>query len=112
MNRNQGRTILGGARRPGRPDSTIASSPPVATTQGTAENRSEYSTLFTKVGTSQIYDGSRIWAKITLELETAGPCAVGTKKDIAPVLSGKGMLIDSGRPQEFIISKGTRLFLA
>ncbi len=96
-----------------RPDSTIAQAPAVGTTQGTSSNRLALSTYITKVGsTDQIYDGSRLWAKITLTLETAGPVAIGTRANLLPVLGGNGVLLDTNEPITVTISKGDKLYIA
>lgn len=58
-----------------------------------------------------LYNGDRPWAKVTLLLETAGPVVVGTKADLAPVLSGKGTLLVTNVPSEFTIAKGSRLYV-
>lgn len=96
-----------------RPDSTIAESPSVGVTQGTSSNRLALSTYITKVGTTdEVYDGSRLWAKITLTLETAGPVAVGTRANLLPVLGGNGVLLDTDEPITLTISKGDKLYIA
>lgn len=66
----------------------------------------------TGTGTPILYNGDRLWARVTLILETAGPVVVGTREDIFPVLSGKGSLLPVGREWERIIAKGTRLYVA
>jgi hypothetical protein len=68
-------------------------------------------TLAEGEGTPVLYNGDRIWAKIILTLETAGPVAVGTLADIGPVLSGKGRLLVTNVPAEFIIAKTSRLYI-
>jgi hypothetical protein len=96
-----------------RPDSTIAQSPSVGTTQGTSSNKLALSTYITKVGsTDEIYDGSRLWAKITVTLETAGPVAIGTRANLLPVLGGNGVLLDTDVPMTITISKGDKLYIA
>lgn len=96
-----------------RPDRSIAKGNPVGTTQGASSNRTDLFTYITKVGgTDLLYDGSRLWAKITLTLETAGPVAIGNKQNLIPVLGGSGVLLDTDVPYEIVISKGTQLFIA
>jgi hypothetical protein len=58
-----------------------------------------------------LYNGDRLWAKITLLLETAGPVVVGTRADLGPVTSGKGRQLLTGVPMEFTIGKGERLYI-
>jgi hypothetical protein len=59
-----------------------------------------------------LYSGDRTWARITVTLETAGPVAIGTKANITPVLSGKGILLRTGVPKTFDIAKGDNLYIA
>lgn len=84
---------------------------------GRVDRQSDISTYFTRIGsvngqTPTLYNGDRLWCNVTLLLETAGPVAVGTRADLFPVLSGKGMLLDTGVPATFTIGKGTRLYIA
>lgn len=96
-----------------RPERSIAKGNPVGTTQGTSSNKTDVSTYITKVGeTDVVYDGSRLWAKVTLTLETAGPVAAGTKQNLLPVLSGAGIVLDTDVPIAFTISKGNQLYIA
>lgn len=96
-----------------RPERSIAKGNPVGTTQGSSSNKTDLLTYITRVGvTDTLYDGSRLWAKVTLVLETAGPVAVGTKQNLFPVLGGAGILLDTDVPQELTISKGNQLFIA
>lgn len=100
-------------RPPGRPNSTQASSPSPAIDQGASQFRTEISTFITKIGPTQVlYGGSRIWAQITVTLETAGPACVGTKSNLTPVLSGKGILLETLVPKTFTIAKGDALYVA
>jgi hypothetical protein len=93
----------------------VASAPSPDPGQG--HNKSSITTYFTKpprVGeqTPVLYSGDRLWARVTLTLETAGPVAVGQMANISPVLSGKGQLLDTGVPTYFDIAKGTKLYIA
>lgn len=100
-------------RPPGRPNPTQASSPSPALDQGGTQFRTELTTLITKIGpTELVYDGTRIWAQVTLTLETAGPVAVGTRANLTPVLSGKGILLETLVPKTFTIAKGDKLYMA
>lgn len=97
----------------GRPDRSIASAPKPATNQGQSQRRSDVYTYFTKVGvTDKLYDGSRLWVRIRLTLETAGPVAYGLKSNLIPVLSGKGVLLETDEPMEIELSKGDVLYIA
>ena len=53
------------------------------------------------------------WVRVQLFLETAGPVSVGTRVDLFPVLSGKGILLPpSGEPVKLLLPKGDRLYIA
>lgn len=98
-------------------DRNVAQGDQPASTPGDSDNRTFIDTFFTKVpvageGTQIVYNGDRIWARVTLTLETAGPVAVGNQAGIAPVLSGKGQLLETDVPVTFNIAKGTRLYVA
>lgn len=83
-----------------------------AVTTGQAENRVEISTYTTKIGTTDVlYNGDRMWAKVTLTMRTAGPVAVGQNATLGPVLSGKGQLLQTGVPTPFNVPKGNRLYV-
>lgn len=80
-------------------------------------NRMQTYTYFTKVTANGaeipvLYSGDRLWARVKLTLETAGPVAVGQSSQLLPVLSGKGTLLPTGQEMEFTIAKGTRLYIA
>lgn len=107
----------GGKLFPASTDRTRAQTPDPAPTTGQGENKTYTQTFFTQIpatgqGAQIIYNGDRIWGDVTLELETAGPVAVSTLADIFPVLSGKGILLDTGLPQTFRVAKGNRLYVA
>lgn len=98
-------------------DRNVAQGDAPASTPGDSDNRTFVDTFFTKVPVSGeqppiIYNGDRAWARVTLTLETAGPVAVGNQSSIAPVLSGKGQLLETDVPVTFNIAKGTRLYVA
>jgi len=97
-------------------DPTKAQRAAPADTTGDAEHRSFVDTFFTQVpkpgeDTPIVYNGDRLWAKVTLTLETAGPVVVGNQSSLAPVLSGKGQLLETDEPVVFYIAKGTRLYI-
>lgn len=96
---------------------TVAQGAVPATSTGQAETKTFVDTFFTKVPVvgerpSIVYNGDRMWAKVTLILETAGPVAVGNMADLTPVLSGKGQLLETDVPTIFYIAKGTVLYIA
>jgi hypothetical protein len=90
-------------------------SPPSPTIAG-AELATEIYTFFARPTTDGqlvvLYNGDRQFARVTLTLETAGPCAISTKQQILPVLSGKGQLLETGVPLFWDLAKGNRLWVA
>lgn len=72
---------------------------------------SRIETYFTNRLGSQLLYSAEDWVRVTLRLETAGPVAVSTAQEIAPVLSGKGRLLPVGDEITFILPKGDRLFI-
>ena len=97
-------------------DRNVAQVPQPSSDTATVDGKTLIQTYFTRVPgvgdeTPIIYNGDRLWAKITLTLETAGPVVVGTQSGLAPVLSGKGQLLATGDPATFHIMKGVRLYI-
>ncbi len=122
FNQPYGVTIGQPLARPNRNVATpdVAPAQVIATAPaGGGERNAEIYTLFTKVGQQQpngtpiLYNNERQWARITVTLETAGPVAVGTRADLFPVLSGRGVLLATGVPTVFNMGKGqNRLYYA
>lgn len=71
----------------------------------------EISTYFTQIGDSRLLFSANFWCKAKLTLETAGPVAAGTRESLTPVLSGLGILLDTGVEQEWVLAKGDRIFI-
>jgi hypothetical protein len=99
-----------------RPNPTVATPEPIAAGGGQEDRSTDIYTYNTIVGfdgsqTPILYNGDRNWAKVTLVLDTAGPVVVGNRADIAPIFSGKGWTLTTGEPIEFIIAKGTRIYV-
>jgi hypothetical protein len=71
-------------------------------------------TYFTQPdGQSHLLYSAEIWVRIEFQLETAGPVAVGTRQEIMPVLSGRGVLLPpDGEPVKWIMPRGDRIFIA
>jgi hypothetical protein len=93
-----------------------AQSPGPANVSGHTEHRTQVSTYFTKIPQPGqqpeiLYNGDRQWANVTMTLETAGPVAVGQSQQLSPVLSGKGVLLETDVPFTLTIAKGTRLYI-
>lgn len=99
-----------------RPDPTKATTPPVADSIEKVDRTTDTYTVLTSIGvpkngqTPILYNGDRLWARVTVTLETAGPVAIGTRANLAPVLSGKGALLQTAVPVTFTIGKGSRLY--
>lgn len=97
-------------------DRTKASVAQPAAETGQGDNRTQVYTYLTNSQpdgqTPVLYNGDRMWAKITLTLQTAGPVAVGQSSDLFPVLGGKGVLLVVNEPFEVTIAKGNRLYIA
>jgi hypothetical protein len=99
-------------------DRNNAKSPQAPSPQpGLGDNRTQVDTYFTRgpqpgEQPALIYTGDRMWARITLILETAGPVAIGTSSKLIPVQGGNGALLRTGVPTVFMIAKGTKLFVA
>lgn len=96
---------------------SIATAPAPSDNVGTGSNRTQTYTYITSIpvpgeSTPILYNGDRLWANVTLELETAGPVAVGQSSALLPVLSGKGVLLETDQSRTFTIAKGTRLYIA
>lgn len=94
---------------------TKPSVPQPSTDFGKGDNRTQITTYFTKPDvrpTPILYNGDRMWARVTLTLETAGPVAIGNMAEITPVLSGRGQLLPANTPMTFTVAKGTRLYIA
>lgn len=73
----------------------------------------EVYTYFTQpTGVTRELFTAEFWLRATLTLETAGPVAVGTRQEIAPVLSGKGIILTTDIPVPFVLSRGDRLYIA
>jgi hypothetical protein len=71
-------------------------------------------TFFTKpTGITELFynNNEREWVRVTLQLETAGPVAVGTSQDIGPLGSGKGRNLPTGESIDIILPPSHRLYI-
>jgi hypothetical protein len=75
------------------------------------EGRTEINTYFTKVGGDHLLYQAESWVIIRLMLEGAGPVDVGTRDQIAPVLSGKGISLPQNVEIAFPLAKGNRIWI-
>ncbi len=95
------------------PPRGTASMPEPQAVTGAGANRAQIYTYLTGAsGTFPLYNGDRLWARVTLVLETSGPVAVGTSENITPVLSGKGQLLETDVPMSYTIARGSRIYIA
>jgi hypothetical protein len=69
-----------------------------------------YEMFTTNLGESTLFYSADQWVTVKLMLETAGPVSVSTRAEILPVLSGKGRLLITNIPQEWVLPKGSRLY--
>lgn len=98
-------------RNTAKPGSQITPDP------GLGNQRTQIDTYFTaapRAGeqTPQIYTGDRLWARVTLTLETAGPVAIGNSTKLQPVLGGGGILLVTNQPITLTIAKGTKVYVS
>lgn len=112
-------------QRPGTMSSMVGTAAPLssstgpATPPGSSAGTDRSTDTFTYITrplsgnqpTPILYNGDREWARVTLVLETAGPVVVGTRAELAPVLSGSGRLLQTNIPFTITIAKGTRLYI-
>lgn len=78
--------------------------------------RQSATTYFTSVpqvgqATPELYSADRLWSKVTVTLETAGPVAVGFSSNLSPITSGKGILLTTDDPVTFNVAKGNKLYI-
>lgn len=84
--------------------------------QGQGELSSDGYTLITQVGfqsdgkTPILYNGDRLWARVTMTLQTAGIVVWGTRAELAPITSGKGSELQTNVPVTLTVAKGTRIY--
>lgn len=76
-----------------------------------ATGRTEISTYFTKIGGNHLLYQAEGWVGLRIMLETAGPVAIGTRDDVEPVLSGKGITLVRDVEVAFPLAKGNRVFI-
>jgi hypothetical protein len=101
----------------GLTDRNVATPPPVEAKTGAGDVRTKIFTYFTGPpakgeATPILYNGDRLWARVTVTLQTAGPVAVGDVSQLSPVLSGRGALLVTNVPYTFTIARGTKLYIA
>jgi len=95
----------------------VAQAPEPSPEVGAGNNRLQIFTYFTKATVpgqqpAILYNGDRLWTRLTLTLETAGPVAIGQSSQINPVLSGKGELLATGVPTPITLAKGNMIYIA
>lgn len=74
--------------------------------------RTDIATYFTEsTDKTQLLYSAENWVRVKLELKTSGPVAIGTSATLTPVLSGKGVLLETDELYEAYLAKGTRLYI-
>lgn len=94
------RANIGGEVKEGKPE--------IPSTNG----RTEVSTYFTKPSGNHVLYRAEQWMRIRLMLEGAGPVAVGSRDNVAPPLSGAGILLPTNVEITFTMQKGNRMYIA
>lgn len=74
--------------------------------------RTDMFTYFTTPGGTEEVTAFPGWARVKVQLESAGPVAIGTTPELQPILGGRGILLDTDEPETFVVAKGTRLYIA
>lgn len=77
-------------------------------------SRSDVHTYFTVIGGTHLLYSAENNVRIRLWLEDAGPVAVGTDAQLDPVLSGRGVLLETAPAPAFeqVLSKSDRIYIA
>ena len=70
---------------------------------------SDFKTIFTSVGATDLQLSPTEWTVVSLQLETAGPVIVGTKAELAPISAGKGIYLSTS-PRYFLLGPSERLY--
>lgn len=83
-----------------------------STPQAIVDNRADYYTFFTVASETRLLLSLPQWTKVTVELETAGPVAIGTRQQLDPVASGRGAMLSTDQPFEMLLGPNTRLYYA
>lgn len=73
--------------------------------------RTEAYSYFVQPGSNALLYSAENWVRIKLVLNTAGPVAVGSRAQLNPTLSGKGILLVTGQTYEIALAKGTRIYI-
>ncbi len=68
-------------------------------------------TYLTEVGGTRLLYSAEGFITLRLTLENAGPVSVGTSRDLAPVLSGKGILLETDVEYQTTLAKGDRFYI-
>jgi len=66
---------------------------------------------FTVPGPTALLYSAERYAMVTLTLRTPGPVAVGTRANLTPVNSGKGVRLVTDEPFVIKLDQGTRLYV-
>lgn len=101
---------------PGPEQSQIRTNVAIGVTEGepaipAAQGRTEISTYFTKDSGDHLLYQAEGWVKLRLMLITAGPVDIGTRDQVSPVGSGKGIPLPQDVEVVFPLVKGNRIFI-
>lgn len=77
-----------------------------------AQKTEIYTIVTDGTGITRLVHTANTWVKIRLRLENAGSVVVGTRQEIAPVASGRGILLTVNEDEVFELNKGERLYIA
>lgn len=60
---------------------------------------------------ARIYSGDRLWAIVTITLQTAGPVAVSPNPSMGTTGSGNGRLLTTNEPVEYTCGEGQSIYV-
>lgn len=92
-------------------DQTMSRFAPAPVAAPAPSTKTRMFTYFTIAGETKLLYSAETWVRANLFLEDAGPVSVGTDQNLAPVLSGKGILLPTNIERGFYLSKGDRIFI-
>ena len=76
------------------------------------QRRTQIYTYFTVPdGQTKLLYSAEQWTRIRIELEDAGPVAIGTAQELGNVLQGVGILLETNELLEFDLPRGDRLYI-
>lgn len=70
---------------------------------------SDFKTIITSVGVTDLQVSPVEWTLVSMKLESGGPVIVGTKPELSPIGSGKGISLGT-TPRYFLLAPAERLY--